>query len=221
MKQTPLTQLPYPEATDVVDVPTHLQLLATALDSRVYLRFDSTALRDAAITAPQAGQLALITGNGFSYYTGTAWVWVQDRPMAILTVTTPQAAPASGATAATALQFDTAVIDTAGGHVNASASRYTCQAGQGGWYWVRSSVCWAPNATGNRVMSLSVNGTPVPYAQTQGPASAVANWTLTDLNSHVFLKPGDYLETFVGQNSGAALAIVAAGTSMQVRQVHG
>lgn len=145
--------------------------------------------------------------------------FLTNPPFAVLTVTTPQSGPASSAAVNAALQFDTEVTDTYGAHSTVTNnSRYTAVAA--GWYAVRSAVCWTPNATGNRVMALYVNGVVVPYAQTQQPASTATNFTITEINSHVLMAAGDYLETWVGQNSGGALAIVAAGTTMQVRFSH-
>lgn len=145
--------------------------------------------------------------------------FLTNPPLAVLTVTTPQSGPASSAAANAALQFDTEVTDTYAGHsTSTNNSRYTAQVA--GWYWVRSAVCWNPNGTGNRVMAIYVNGAMLPYAQTQQPASSATNYTITEVSSHVFLGVGDYVETWVGQNSGGALAIVAAGTTMQVRWAH-
>jgi len=142
-------------------------------------------------------------------------------PLAILTVTTAQGAPASSAAANVALQFDTTALDTYGGHSNVTNNtRYTAATGAAGWYLVRSAVCWNPNATGNRVMALYVNGSSQAGSQTQQPASTATNFTITEVISYVFLNAGDYVETWVGQNSGGTLAIVAAGTTMQARWVH-
>lgn len=145
--------------------------------------------------------------------------FLANPPLAVLTVTTPQSGPASSAAANAALQFDTEITDTYNGHsTSTNNSRYTAQVA--GWYWIRSAVCWSPNATGNRVMALYVNGAMVPYAQTQQPASSATNFTITEVSSNIPLALGDYVEAWVGQNSGGALAIVAAGTTMQVRFTH-
>lgn len=146
--------------------------------------------------------------------------FLANPPLAILTVTTPQAAPASSGAVNVALQFDTHVTDLYAGHSDVTNnSRWTAPTGVAGWYWIRGAVTWTPNATGARVMELFVNGAGVPYAQLQAPASPATNFTITEVNSHVFLNAGDYVETWVGQNSGGALAIVAGGTTMQVRRV--
>lgn len=55
--------------------------ILTAADLNGYLmqqvvpRFASTAARDAAITAPEAGQLCYVAGLGYLTYSGTAWVF--------------------------------------------------------------------------------------------------------------------------------------------------
>ena len=141
-----------------------------------------------------------------------------NPPTAIMTVTTPQAAVATGAAAITAVAFDTTATDNYGGHsTTVNNSRYTAQVA--GTYWVRAAVCWTPNATGSRTMQLFVNGGGVPYAQVQLPAAPASTYSLVEVTCLVPMNAGDYLEFKVGQNTGANLAIVAAGTVMQVLRV--
>lgn len=145
--------------------------------------------------------------------------FLANPPFATLTVTTPQAGPASSGAPNVALQFDTEVDDTYNGHsTSTNNSRYTAVVA--GRYRVRAAVCWNPNATGARVMQLYKNGTAVPYAQVQGPAAPATNFSIPELTATVYLAVGDYLEAWVGQNSGGALAIVAAGTVMQIAWEH-
>ncbi|MFI5808104.1 hypothetical protein [Streptomyces sp. NPDC051561] len=70
---TPLSSLPYPQPTDVANVPQHLQSLATVLDGRTVLRVANAAALSA-ITSPVAGMLAYVLNPGqFHYYTGSYW----------------------------------------------------------------------------------------------------------------------------------------------------
>lgn len=60
MLNTPCASLPYPEDTDLPDVNTHLQNLATALDTLTVPRFTSSSTRGSTITAPTDGQAAYL-----------------------------------------------------------------------------------------------------------------------------------------------------------------
>ncbi|MEU6573299.1 hypothetical protein [Streptomyces sp. NPDC046805] len=81
IQYTPLSSLPYPQATDPADLPAHLKALADALDGRTVLRFADAAARDAKVTAPVAGMLAWIgTPGRLMYYTGSAWVPAAPTP---------------------------------------------------------------------------------------------------------------------------------------------
>lgn len=85
MGSTPIAGLPFPEHVDVPDVPQDIEDLASALDSYIVPRFASATARNAAITAPQAGQLAYVTDPGSSVapelqiYDGAAWREVTQR----------------------------------------------------------------------------------------------------------------------------------------------
>jgi hypothetical protein len=79
---TPLGNLPYPQPTDVADIPTHIQSLAEAIDGRTVLRFADAATRDAKVTAPVAGMVAWLTTPGkLYYYTGSYWAPVTPGPV--------------------------------------------------------------------------------------------------------------------------------------------
>ncbi|MEU8889217.1 hypothetical protein [Streptomyces sp. NPDC048442] len=77
---TPLSSLPYPQPTDVANVPYHLQSLATALDNRTVLRV-ANAVALSSIASPTAGMLAHVLNPGqLHYYTGSYWSPVVPRP---------------------------------------------------------------------------------------------------------------------------------------------
>ncbi|MDX2759325.1 hypothetical protein PV367_10715 [Streptomyces europaeiscabiei] len=72
---TPLGGLPYPQPTDIANLPLHLQGLAEGIDGRTVLRYATATDRDAAITTPVAGMVAWLSTPGtLSYHTGSAWV---------------------------------------------------------------------------------------------------------------------------------------------------
>ncbi|MFE9398198.1 hypothetical protein [Streptomyces flavidovirens] len=79
---TPLSNLPYPQASDPADLPANLQSLAQSLDGRTVLRFATTAERDAKLPTPVAGQVAWIASPGrLMNYTGSVWVPVGAVPV--------------------------------------------------------------------------------------------------------------------------------------------
>ncbi|MER5790091.1 hypothetical protein [Streptomyces sp. NPDC001980] len=91
---TPLSKLPYPQPTDIANLPLHLQSLAEGIDSRTILRYSTAADRDAAVTTPVAGMVAWLTTPGtLSYYTGSAWIalgaWNTYTPTWTATTTNP------------------------------------------------------------------------------------------------------------------------------------
>ncbi|MEB8344084.1 hypothetical protein [Streptomyces endophyticus] len=79
---TPISALPYPQATDPADLPTHLKALADTTDARLVMRFPDTATRDTKLPAPVAGMIAWIgTPGRMMYYNGTAWVPLAPVPV--------------------------------------------------------------------------------------------------------------------------------------------
>ncbi|MGY0485675.1 hypothetical protein [Streptomyces sp. WG-D5] len=82
IQYTPVSSLPYPQATDPADLPAHLKALADAADGRLVMRFPDTATRDAKLPAPVAGMVAWIgTPGRMMYHTGTAWVPIAPVPV--------------------------------------------------------------------------------------------------------------------------------------------
>jgi hypothetical protein len=82
IQYTPISNLPYPQASDPADLPAHLKALADAMDGRAVLRFADAAARDAKVTAPVAGMLAWIgTPGRLMYHTGSAWVPAAPSPV--------------------------------------------------------------------------------------------------------------------------------------------
>ncbi|MHA6764672.1 hypothetical protein [Streptacidiphilus sp. PAMC 29251] len=144
--------------------------------------------------------------------------FLRNTPMAILTITTPQAALANAAF--TAMQFDTSLYDNYTGHSNVTNNtRYTAVVS--GWYWLRGAASFAvTNATGNRGVQPYVNSAAVAYAQTILPANAVANFGGFEVNAPIFLNVGDFLELRAFQSSGGTLLLNAAGCNMSLYWMH-
>lgn len=71
---TPLQGIPLPEPTDADNVPADLAAILDVVEGRLVMRFASEAARDAAITAPESGMIAMLTDQDrISFYDGGAW----------------------------------------------------------------------------------------------------------------------------------------------------
>lgn len=113
----------------------------------------------------------------------------------------------------TALTWDTEDFDTAGGHSTSSnTSRYTCQTGTAGKYRVHGVAYWTGNATGVRETWLRVNGVDVPGSMARMPSATTGAMT-AEQETIVQLAVGDYVEVFVQQTSGGALATTVGGVT--------
>lgn len=85
MPNTSNFSLPFPQASDTVDVPRDVSALAQAVDTELVNRrnesvriFASTTARDTAIPSPAAGQVCYVNSNdaneGLYTYSGSAWL---------------------------------------------------------------------------------------------------------------------------------------------------
>ncbi|GAA1221416.1 hypothetical protein GCM10009665_09530 [Kitasatospora nipponensis] len=216
-KLTPLSQLPYPESTDPADIPTHLQLLAQALDGRTVLRFDSTAARDAAIAQPVAGMLAYVKGSGFTCYTGTAWLPypVQDPPFALYQQSANQSVPS---TTSVAMVFPAPVIDTAGGYKPANPTRYTPTVP--GYYQVTGQVAFSVDVNGGRCLNVMRNGAIIAQSAAAAITTTYYNTTVNATGYGFFNGTTDYVELYAHQNSPNTLTTIADGVKLTVVRIH-
>lgn len=116
---------------------------------------------------------------------------------------------ATGATGA-AINIDTEVIDTDGGHSTVSnTSRYTCQVA--GYYLLWGCTTWQNNATEQRVTTYTKNGTNiVGGSQVQGPPVTSGHASVIPGTIVITqLAVGDYVEVWGGQLSGNPLSTQA------------
>ncbi|MDH6111162.1 hypothetical protein P3T36_003186 [Kitasatospora sp. MAP12-15] len=212
---TPLNGLPIPQETDPADVPTAFANFAGAVDSRLVMRFASTTARDLVITSPIAGMIAYV-GNGFTYYTGSAWVLMQDLPFALYQQTVAQNV---ANLTPTAMTFPAPVFDGSSGYNAANPTRYTPTVS--GYYQVNGQISYAPNITGGRCLNLMKNGNVI-FGQQAASAIPTTYYNATVAVSAVAYFNGttDYLEIYAHQNSGATLATVPSATQLSVLRVH-
>jgi len=113
-----------------------------------------------------------------------------------------------GTGAATVLTLNTGQIDPYDMHSTVSnTSRLTSTLS--GWYTISSAVEFESNATGIRIVYIVYGGA---THIAQNSTTALNGFTTRlSVNSQYYLSDGDYVETFVYQNSGGDLDIVASG----------
>lgn len=111
----------------------------------------------------------------------------------------------------TALLFDSEEFDADGLHSTGSnTSRITIPSGMDGKWWFNTCAMWAVNGTGQRLARFYKNGSAwgtVSYAMKDGTYNVTHTFAAL-----ISMVATDYVEVFVFQDSGGALAIGAAGT---------
>src|SRR5215831_1233030 len=107
----------------------------------------------------------------------------------------------------TGIPFDTERFDTDNIHdVAVNNGRLTCRTA--GKYLIGVNIEWNPNATGERIVWLYLNGG-TPIAEVRGPANG-ASATLGQIATVLQdMAVGDFVEVYVYQTSGGALNITA------------
>jgi hypothetical protein len=113
----------------------------------------------------------------------------------------------------TVLTFDTETFDTDAYHDNSTNSgRLTVPVGKAGYYSIYFCIQWDPNATGDREVSLYINGTATGLCGSNQAGDA----TLYQFNNGTttfYLAEGDYVQLAGYQTSGGALN---AGNSARI-----
>ncbi|MEV8324502.1 hypothetical protein [Kitasatospora sp. NPDC056731] len=131
------------------------------------------------------------------------------------------AAQSIGSGSLIALAIDTTIVDTYGGHSNATNnSRYTVQPGAAGWYQVTSTAGFVANPNGARALEIHKNGVVIKlgYSGTDDSRADIA--AALQCTAIVQLAAGDYVEGYVYQTSGAALSTNPVATGMTVIWEH-
>lgn len=90
-----------------------------------------------------------------------------------------------------------------------NSTNYRFTAAKSGFYFVKGSVNWSPNATGVRGALIFVNGGSVAENYQQANASNFITATVSDL---IKLEAGDYVELYGYQDSGGSLNITSGST---------
>lgn len=140
-----------------------------------------------------------------------------NPPLVRATQVTPQSIPN---TTVTALTYDGSTVDTYNMHSTVTNnSRATAVIA--GWYYVTARVLFAASNTGDRNITLRLNGTTY-FGGTGGPSSSTAINTTMMAADYVFMNIGDYVEAVTYQTSGGALSTSASapGCALSVLFVH-
>ena len=91
---TPLQGLPIPEATDDPNIAADITSLALAIEKRLVGVYASAVDRDAKVTSPQEGQVALLKDVNKIYWYDSA-AWVQIFPANVPSITSGTTAPSN------------------------------------------------------------------------------------------------------------------------------
>lgn len=171
----------------------------------------STADRDAAITTPYNGQLAITTDTGIMWQR-QAGVWREypSPPVANVRQSAVQSIPHQVWTSVTMGAED---IDSANGHSTVTnTSRYA--ASRGGTFLLGGGVCYAVEATGQRYTRWAKNGVALNGSATSLATGGSAVFTnLPARTMLVTLAAGDYVELQTWQNISSGLALNTGATA--------
>jgi hypothetical protein len=169
---TLIASLPYPALGDSPNGPAQIQALATAADSQVVPRYATTAARDAAITAPVAGQVCWTTTPATHwYYSGAAWViaggstWARCRLRRAANQSIPN-------NVSTTFTWDTEDQDS-GGYITVSSTTITIPTGLDGSYDITVNALGTTGGTRNFLeigLTSAVTGNPTAFRQAMGAA---------------------------------------------------
>lgn len=108
----------------------------------------------------------------------------------------------------TVLTFDTETYDSGGMHSTSSnTGRITVPTGGSGWYVITGGAEFAANATGQRDLTIRLNGSLVIGAARATSASGSVATRLMCTTQYP-LSDGDYVELLAYQTSGGALNVV-------------
>ena len=105
----------------------------------------------------------------------------------------------------TVLTFDTETFDTDAYHDNSTNSgRLTVPVGKAGYYSIYFAIQWDVNATGDREVSLYINGTATGLCGSNQAGDATIYTFLTGTTTY-YLAEGDYVQLTGYQDRGGAL----------------
>lgn len=124
----------------------------------------------------------------------------------------------------TAITFGAEDIDTHAGH-SGTSSRFTVPTGLGGTYELTGGVSWPANATGQRWCRFYKNGVEIEGSGSNIDANSSQPTLTVARPTTVVLAPGDYVELWAYQSSGAVgglatyVAFAYAQSTMNVKRV--
>jgi hypothetical protein len=104
----------------------------------------------------------------------------------------------------TTMALNSEHFDTDGFHsTTTNDTRFTIPTGLGGYYLATANMAWQLNATGNRILRVMKNGSPVYFSPQTTPSSS--NYVGCQMSLTLSGVAGDYFEFAVYQNSGGNL----------------
>ena len=88
MLNTAINAIPYPQLTDIPNIPSHMQGMALAIDTKLVARFATAAARSTAIPTPIVGMITFradAAAPGFEYWNGSSWASINTGGQPTLT----------------------------------------------------------------------------------------------------------------------------------------
>lgn len=208
---TPLTATPIPAYTALPDVPADLTNLANNLEKYAVTRWASTAARDAAITVPVDGMIAVTTDTDTVWkYNGTAWVDVLERTMPAVMLAQNVSQSIATSTFA-AITFNLENLKThAGLHSTSSNTSRVIIGTVPGTWMVTAWITWQTNSTGTRRAILNLNG--VNIATSYVTTAASTGFTTITVPAQLITATNstDYVELQGWQDSTVSLGTQVA-----------
>ena len=209
-----------PDDTDLVkDGASAIRTLGSAADTTVKdlnpgttagdIDYYTSSTAKARIGIGTAGQILQVNSGA----TGPEWGAAPAASFVGVSLFNSSATTSIANNTATAALFDSESFDSDAFHSTVTnTSRITIPVGKAGKYAINSAFFFQDNANGARRLDIYKNGSA--YARSQMPPDSVSQIAVT-LNLIMNLAEGDYIESFLFQNSGGALNIYGGSAPIQ------
>ena len=209
-----------PDDTDLVkDGASAIRTLGSAADTTVKdlnpgttagdIDYYTSSTAKARIGIGTAGQILQVNSGA----TAPEWAVAPASSFVGVSLFNSSATTSIANNTATAALFDSESFDSDAFHSTVTnTSRITIPVGKAGKYAINSAFFFQDNANGARRLDIYKNGSA--YARSQMPPDSVSQIAVT-LNLIMNLAEGDYIESFLFQNSGGALNIYGGSAPIQ------
>ena len=191
-------------------IPVVTNTVATAFDAKGDLIGGTGADTFSRLAVGTNGQV--LTADSTTT-TGLKWASASSTPAYVGCYLQKSANQSLNNTTLTSITWDVETLDSDGFHSTVSnTDRITIPTGKGGKYMVGVILSYASNATGNRQIVISKNGTDLSWLQT-GATNAI---TACNKTMVLDLAAGDYIIAKGYQTSGGALNVLSNASDTDI-----